>query len=1049
MKWKYGFILFVLTVCCLIATSQSTDATISGGVTDSSGNFIQGADVEIANDATGVVYSSKTNGSGMYVVPILPPGHYHVQISKPGFRTIIKADVVLNVQSALALNFVLPVGSTSESVTVDAESSAINTTDASVSTVVDQKFVKNIPLNGRSFQDLISLTPGVVTGSPQRGGSIQAQGDFSVNGQRTESNYYMVDGVSANTAAGSANGTGGFGQTGSLPASSALGTTQNLISVDALQEFRVSSSSYSAEYGRMPGGQFSFSSRSGTNTLHGTVFNYLRNDLFDANDWFNDDYGIGKPALRQNDFGGTAGGPILLPRLYNGRSKSFFFVSYEGLRLVQPTNASVQYVPSLSLRQESTLNDSMRALLNTFPLPTGNEVLLSGDPSGLSPFVKAFSLPSKIDATSIRVDRVISDKATAFIRYSYSPTNVSTRNLSSPGQTQQNSETYTAGLDDSFSPRISNDLRIGFAASRALSFFGLDSFGGAVPVDLQTVVGAAGAYDTYSYSPYISISGVGSAFLDAFKAGNSIRQWNVTDTVAISLGRHQMRLGFDERHLTSPLDPAALSVYPYFFSRSDLEASQTSYLFIRKTDPARPTFNEFSAFIEDEWQVSPRITVSTGVRWDVNPAPGSADGRAPYTVLGSVFDPASLTLAPRGTSLWDTSWYSFAPRLGVAWKARSASGRETVVRAGGGVFFDTGNQAGAYGFSGLGFLASNTPANSTLPFPASDYDFTTAVSAPYTNSFVYAYPRHMQLPYSLQWNLSLDQALGRTQAVTVSYLGSAGRRLLQEQYRYIKSLNPLFGIIFYYPEGVTSNYQALQVKFQRNVAAGLQALASYTWSHALDFGSTTTSLPLTHGNADFDIRHNLQAALSWDIPRTNRGSALKLFTNGWGIDGRLNVRSAFPITLTGNVIIDPTGSYSYGAVNYDSSKPVYLHGAQYPGGRILNGGPNVPAAMAAFSLPTGTNAGNAPRNFVRGFGAHQINSAIRRDFPIRGDIRLSFRAEAFNVLNQPNFGYIDPTLTDLQFGESIQMLNSSLASVSSLYQQGGARSMQFSLKLGF
>ncbi|MFC5861817.1 carboxypeptidase regulatory-like domain-containing protein [Acidicapsa dinghuensis] len=1046
---KYGFILLFLFLSFSIAIAQSTNATISGGVTDPSGKFIQGADVEIANDATGVVYSSRTNGSGMYVVPILPPGHYHVQISKPGFRTIIKADIVLNVQSALALNFVLPVGSTSESVTVDADSSLINTTDASVSTVVDQKFVKNIPLNGRSFQDLISLTPGVVTQSPQQGGSVQAQGDFSVNGQRTESNYYMIDGLSANTGAGSANGTGGFGQTGSIAASSALGTTQNLISVDALQEFRVSSSSYSAEYGRMPGGQFSFSSRSGTNTLHGTIFDYLRNDFFDANDWFNDYYGIREPALRQNDFGGTVGGPILLPRLYDGRSKSFFFVSYEGLRLVQPTNASAQYVPSLSLRQDPALNAAMRSLLNAFPLPTGNEIELAGNLSGLASFVEAYSLPSSIDATSVRFDRVISDKATAFFRYSYSPTSISSRNLSSPGQTQQNSETFTAGLDNSFSTRISNDFRIGFAASRAVALFGLDSFGGAVPVDLQTEVGAPGVYDTYSYFPYISISGVGSAFIESYKGGNSLRQWNVTDAVAISLGRHQLRLGLDERHLTSPLGPAAISVYPYFFSPNDLAASQTSYLFLRKTDPARPTFNEFSAFIQDEWQIRPEITVSTGVRWDINPAPGAADGHPPYTVLGNVFDPASLTLAPRGTRLWNTSWYNFAPRLGVAWKARSAPGWESVVRTGGGVFFDTGNQVGAYGFSGLGFLASNTPANSTMPFAASDYDFTTAVSAPYTDSFVYAYPRHMQLPYSLQWNLSLDQALGRSQALTISYLGSDGRRLLQEQYRSVNSFNPLFGIIYYYPEGVTSNYQALQVKFQRNVVAGLQVLGSYTWSHALDFGSTTTSLPLTYGNADFDVRHNLQAALSWDIPRTNQGSALKWFTNGWGVDGRLNVRSAFPITLTGNVIVDPTGSYSYGSVNYDSSKPAYLYGSQYPGGRILNGGPNVAETTAAFSLPTGTDTGNAPRNFVRGFGAHQINTAIRRDFPIHGDIHLSFRAEAFNVLNQPNFGYIDPTLTDLQFGEAIKMLNASLASMSSLYQQGGARSMQFSLKLGF
>lgn len=368
-------LLLLLGLCLLssFAFSQSTNATISGGVTDPSGSFILDADVRIANDSTGIVYSARTNSSGMYVVPILPPGHYHVQISKPGFKTVIKADVILNVQSAIALNFVLPVGATSESVTVDAASSSINTSDGSVSTVVDRKFVANIPLNGRSFQDLISMTPGVVTQSPQSGGpsggSVQLEGDFSVNGQRTESNYYTIDGISGNVRAGYPNGYGQAGTTGSISASTALGTTQSLISVDALQEFRVSSSSYSAQYGRAPGGQFSFSSRAGTNALRGTIFEYLRNDLFDANDWFNNHNGVQRPALRQNDFGGTAGGPILIPRLYDGRSKTFFFISYEGLRLVQPTNATTQYVPSLAVR--SAAPPAMQALLDALPIPTG------------------------------------------------------------------------------------------------------------------------------------------------------------------------------------------------------------------------------------------------------------------------------------------------------------------------------------------------------------------------------------------------------------------------------------------------------------------------------------------------------------------------------------------------------------------------------------------------------------------------------------------------------------------------------------------------------
>ena len=373
---------------CLIpsfALSQSTDATISGGVTDPTGNLIQNAEVSIANDATGVIYAAQTNNSGMYLVPVLPPGHYHVQVSKRGFKTIIKADVILYVQSAVALNFILPVGATSESITVESSSSTINTSDASVSTVIDRKFVENIPLNGRSFQDLISLTPGIVTQSPQTTtATVGTAGDFSVNGQRTESNYYTVDGVAANISAGNGGGTAGPSTGGALSGSTALGTTQTLLSVDALQEFRVQSSTYSAAYGRSPGGQFSLVSRSGTNVIQGAVFDYLRNDFFDANDWFNDHYGKPIPALRQNDFGGSVGGPIWIPGAYNGRNRSFFFASYEGLRLTQPTEASIQYVPDLALRQQAVA--AVQPILDAFPLPNGFDYGSSSTPNALLPF---------------------------------------------------------------------------------------------------------------------------------------------------------------------------------------------------------------------------------------------------------------------------------------------------------------------------------------------------------------------------------------------------------------------------------------------------------------------------------------------------------------------------------------------------------------------------------------------------------------------------------------------------------------------------------------
>lgn len=685
---KHWVLLLALFLYPLFGLAQSTSATMSGGVTDPSGKFILNANVEIANDATGVIYSAKTNSSGMYLVPILPPGHYHVQVSKPGFKTIIKADVILNVQSALALNFVLPVGATSESVTVDAASSLINTTEAAVSTVIDRKFVENIPLNGRSFQDLIQLTPGVLTQSPQTSATVGYQGDFSVNGQRTESNYYTVDGVSA-AGAGAAGGNPQPGNAGAIAATTALGTTQSILSVDALQEFRVSGSTYSAEYGRSPGGQFAFSTRSGTNLLHGSVFDYLRNDAVDANDWFNNYYGETRTALRQNDFGGTFGGPLWIPHLYHGTDRSFFFFSYEGLRLIQPAAATTQYVPSLSVR--ATAPVAVRGIFNAFPLPSGPEIEDSnGTPSGLSPFVKSYSVPAQIDSSSLRLDHTFSDKWNAFFRLAYTPTSSQTRNLSSVSNTDLGTLSYTLGATSQFNQRISNDFRLGYIRSRSAIDISLDDFGGATPIDLTSAVGIPGSYAPSAAYPYIYIQGIGSTNLYAYDAVTKFHQWNITDTVNLTAGHHVLRFGIDERHIVSPIIPPLVDVQFEFESRQSMLANAPELTYIGKGVAKTPVFNEFAAFLQDEWRPTPTVTLSSGVRWEVDPAPTEAHGNDAYTVLGDIDNPATLTLAPRGTSLWKTYWYNFAPRIGVAWTARQRPNYQTVVRAGSGILFRHG-----------------------------------------------------------------------------------------------------------------------------------------------------------------------------------------------------------------------------------------------------------------------------------------------------------------------------------------------------------------------
>ncbi|MGC2331648.1 MAG: carboxypeptidase-like regulatory domain-containing protein [Candidatus Acidiferrales bacterium] len=258
--------------------AQSETASISGRVTDPNGGVVPNTTVEAIQEDTNVKATTQTNGDGLYYFASLHPANYRVIVSKDGFKQVIQADVILHVQDALTLNFALQLGSVSESITVTADHSNINTTDASVGTVVDRNFVENIPLNGRSFQSLILLTPGVTA---VLGASTNVSGEFSVNGQRTETNYYMVDGVSANSGMTNINYMGG------TPGETTLGTTQSLVSIDALQEFRINTSTYSAEYGRTPGAQISFQTRSGTNTWHGSLFDYFRNGALDSNNWFN------------------------------------------------------------------------------------------------------------------------------------------------------------------------------------------------------------------------------------------------------------------------------------------------------------------------------------------------------------------------------------------------------------------------------------------------------------------------------------------------------------------------------------------------------------------------------------------------------------------------------------------------------------------------------------------------------------------------------------------------------------------------------------------
>src|SRR5260370_5424273 len=396
--------LALVLLTSIVSFAQTESATMSGTVMDRSGAVVADAKVEVTNSDTNVRTATTSNKSGTYVVTGLRPGRYRMAVSKEGFRSIVVTDITLNVQDVVSRNFNLDVGAFSESITVTAGALNVNTTDASVSTVIDRQFVDNLPLNGRSFNTLLQLTPGVVIAQlPNTGGS--APGQFSIAGQRTDANNFTVDGVSANFGVGTSTSLGESG-TGSAQAFSALGGTSSLVSGEALQEFRVETSSFAPEFGRSPGGQVILTTRSGTNDFHGGVYEYFRNDVMDANNWLNNWTipQLPRAPERHNDFGGFLGGPIQ-------SNRTFFFVSYEGARLRQPSSKLIR-VPSEYAR--TTAPSQVAPFLTGYPQPD-DKIITPGIYK--ANFTGSYSNPATLDAGSIRVDHTFNSKFALFVRY--------------------------------------------------------------------------------------------------------------------------------------------------------------------------------------------------------------------------------------------------------------------------------------------------------------------------------------------------------------------------------------------------------------------------------------------------------------------------------------------------------------------------------------------------------------------------------------------------------------------------------------------------------
>jgi hypothetical protein len=1059
--------LFCIGLRCF---AQFSAATVAGVVQDSSKAAITNANVKLINTQTGTENDSTTNPEGGFLLAGIIPGAYTLQIERDGFATTHVNGITLNDSDIKRLLIRMKVGAVTETVNVDASGLVLNKTDASVSTVIDRKLIDTVPLNGRSLQDLVLLTPGVVTQSPQAAtlNGSQTQGDFSVNGQRAESNSFFVDDVAANPSYGLTLNSSRTLNAGSIAGSTALGTTQSLVSADALQEFRVLTSTYSVEYGRTPGGQFTFLTRSGTNKLHGSLYEYFRGSPLDAADWFASSHGYYTvPNYAQNNFGATASTPIAIPGAHHGPPTSFVFASFEGLHLVQPVPQTYQYTPDICTPDPQDLfgcsfytkavSPAIAAVLNAFP-PTIQgltEVIgPGGNPTGMGqdPFNDAL-FPAHVNSTSVRVDHKVTPKLSLFVRFGDTPSYAQSNQLDSVTANQLNTYTWTVGGDAEFSASHSNEFRLGYLASTLNASTTPEQVSGheyPPPAgNLNAALGVPSTYASASAEAYVHITGVGDSGSNTNQITSSLRQWSLRDTYSLQSRNHLFSFGLDEQHIVSHFIPPPLSILADFFTLDSLLNNAASDLVTTRSAPANPVLNEFSLFAEDAWKLSSRLNVSAGLRWDVSPAPKGQHGQDAYTVLGNVNAPATLQLAPTGAPLWHTSWFNFAPRLGAAWQLKNEPGKELIVRAGGGIFFDTAIQPALRAFNGIGFTSYAHFLNAPVPATPSQINFSNTVEAPYTNQQAYAFSPHFQLPYSWQWNLSAEQALGKNQSITLSYVGANGRRLLVEQQRNVSAQNPDFADVSYFPSGLTSSFASLQTQFQRAMSPGIEVLASYTWAHSFDYGSTDPLYPLVRGNSDLDVRQNLEAGFSWtqSSPRHPLLS-MKTLYEGLGLDGRLIARTGFPVNLLGNFSFDPvTGRPYYSGVDLIPGRPLYVYGSQFPGGRMFNGGQN--AVNPALALPEAPRPGDAPRNLLRGFPEVQGNIGIRQTYQLPEGLNLQLKVEAFNVFNHPNFGYIDPSFSDLLFGQSTKMLDQSFGNAGALYNQGGPRAFQVSVKATF
>ena len=985
-----------------VAQVRAPDYTqITGSILDGSGASVPGAAVSVTDEETGFRHSALSQPDGGYDVSSLRPGVYKITVRKPGFRTMIRFGVKVGESRPARVDFKLVVGSVQETITVEGSAVLLNTEDAAVSTVTGRDEIDRLPLGGRGLLSLLEFAPGVIVTPATRGEA----GQFTVNGQRPNTHYFTVDGVSANSGI-SGGGVPAQATGGALPGHTAFGSLDSLVSLDALQEARVQTSTTVPQFGRLPGAQVALTSRSGSNELHGSLLFGLRNEKLDANDWFANRHGDERAPLRLQDFTATLGGPIW-------RDRTFFFLSYEGLRLFQPFVWRAP-VPSLAARENSLA--WAQPLLNLFPAPNGTEL-----GSSLNEWIGSNSRPSRLDTGALRVDHAITSRLTAFGRYNESPS-ATEFGSGTVNHLDLDSRSVTLGLDARVTPNLVFDLRMNASSTRSRSVW--IPAGSAPACSLEPVTSfflhSPGVCD---YLVRFSVAGVGQVVSGSEGTWRQ-SQFQIVQTVGLNRGSHSMRFGGDYRRLTPMRSDATGALSILADTVDSLNGSSNYWSASSAPRHAVAIVEEISAFAQDTFRITPRLTATYGVRWEFSPGP-SSDKPASF-VDGS---PEALR-----QSIWKSTYANFAPRFGIAYQP--LNGGRTVIRAGAGLYYDSS-------------LSLATDLVNDGPLSVTGY--TSPRHAPLsTTTLKFGFLPDLHLPLVTQWNASIEHAFGGRDVVSLGYAGSSGRDLIRREIGGAGSTETIWLALA--SNRGSSDYHAFEAQYRRRLTHGIQVLASYALSHSIDNSSTDGGLywrgsGSTPGgdraSSDFDVRHVLTAGFTYEVPRSTRIHPLR----GWSVDGMFRARTGFPINVLNAEQFQGVTFQNIFRPDLVSGQPVWISDVSVPGGRRIN--------RDAFQAVSNGAQGSLGRNAVSGFGMSQLDLAVQREWFVAERRSIQFRIEAFNAFNQPNFA--DPVrfLASPFFGQSSSMLNLMLGTgspgsgLAPIFQAGGARSLRVVVRVKF